>query len=55
MARENWRLEIASVTEDQKRRDSLGSWAVTGGRSLGATVRGERSIRGMRGASLRGC
>jgi len=33
------------VTEDQKRRDSLGSWEVVGGTILGVGKRGLRSIR----------
>lgn len=45
VAREYCREVMASVTEDQKRRDSLGSWAAGGGRSLGATDKGARSIR----------
>ena len=35
---------MASVTPDQKRRDSLGSCFSVGGRTLGATLRGHRSM-----------
>ena len=45
VARAYWREVIASVTPDQNFRDSLGSWSSFGGRSLGATERGLRSIR----------
>lgn len=44
VARENCRAVIASVTPPQKRKDSLGSWTVAGGRTLDATERGARSI-----------
>jgi hypothetical protein len=47
VARENWRAVMASVTPDQKRKLSLGSCCSVGGRILGATERGARSIRGM--------
>jgi hypothetical protein len=47
VARENCRAVMASVTLDQKRRDSLGSWASVGGRILGATESGVRSIMGI--------
>jgi hypothetical protein len=53
VARENCRAVMASVTPDQKRRLSLGSCCEGGGRILGATVRGARSIRGMRGSYSR--
>lgn len=43
VARENCRDVMASVTPDQKRRDSLGSCSFVGGRDLGATESGERS------------
>lgn len=42
------------MTPDQKRSDSLGSCWVGGGRILGATVRGWRSIRRVWGASFWG-
>jgi hypothetical protein len=47
VARENCRAVMASVTLDQKRRDSLGSWASVGGRILGATESGVRSMMGI--------
>jgi len=53
VARENCRAVMASVTPDQKRRLSFGSCCEGGGRILGATVRGVRSIRGMRGSYSR--
>jgi hypothetical protein len=44
VARENCLAAMASVTPDQKRRLSLGSCCSVGGRILGATDRGVRSM-----------
>ena len=43
------------MTEDQKRRDSLGSWKAGGGTDLGTGKRGFRSTRRVGSCSMLDC